>query len=48
MFMQLKQGIAQDTAVPVTLVFEKAGEVTHDFLAAPVGSLKPAEMHHKH
>ncbi|MDA0663738.1 MAG: copper chaperone PCu(A)C [Proteobacteria bacterium] len=48
MFMQLKQGIAQDTAVPVTLVFEKAGEVTLDFLAAPVGSLKPAEMHHKH
>ncbi|MEX2615739.1 MAG: copper chaperone PCu(A)C [Alphaproteobacteria bacterium] len=48
MFLQLKQGIEKDSAVPVTLVFETAGEVTLDFMAAPIGSRKPAEMHHKH
>lgn len=48
MFMQLKQGIEKDSAVSVTLVFDVAGEVTLDFMAAAVGSRKPAAMHHKH
>ncbi len=48
MFMQLKQGIEKGATIPVTLVFEHAGEVTLGFMAAPIGSQKPMEMHHKH
>ena len=48
MFMQLNQQIKEGSAIKVTLVFEKAGEVTLDFPAAPIGSKKPPMMQHKH
>ena len=48
MFMQLNQQIKKGSAIKVTLVFEKAGEGTLDFPAAPIGSKKPPMMQHKH
>jgi len=48
MFMQLTQQIEKGSTIAVTLVFEKAGEITLDFPAAPIGSRKPPMMQHKH
>ncbi|NVK35487.1 MAG: copper chaperone PCu(A)C [Rhodobacteraceae bacterium] len=38
MFMKLKGGFKQDTKVPVTLTFEKAGDVTIDLAVEKIGA----------
>ena len=43
MFMGLKEPLKQDTRVPVTLVFEKAGSIDVEFAVAPLGA--PAHRH---
>jgi len=43
MFMGLKEPLKQDTHVPVTLVFEKAGSIDVEFMVAPLGTSE-----HKH
>jgi copper(I)-binding protein len=55
MFMGLKQPMAKDSKVPVTLVFEKAGKLTVQFAVqprAPEGSTAAEAQHghgaHKH
>lgn len=45
MFMGLSAAIAEGEAVPVTLVFEKAGSVTVDFVAAGSAATSPAMSH---
>jgi copper(I)-binding protein len=41
--MKLKGQINKGETVPVTLTFEKAGEVTLDFVAAPIGAKEPPQ-----
>ena len=41
MLMKLERPISEGEAVPITLSFEKAGEVTLDFMAAPIGAKEP-------
>jgi len=48
MFIGLRHPIRRGETVPVTLVFAKAGEITLDMTAAPVGSLKPPAMTRMH
>ena len=40
MFMGLKRPIVKDEVVPVTLRFERAGEIAVELRAGPIGSLK--------
>ncbi len=43
MMMKLKGPIAKGESVPVTLTFEKAGDVTLQFVAAPIGAKEPPQ-----
>lgn len=43
MFLGLKQPIVKDEVVPVTLRFERAGEISVQLRAGPIGSLKAPE-----
>lgn len=45
MLMKLERPIREGEAVPITLRFEKAGEITLDFIAAPIGARKPQGDH---
>ncbi|EKF43071.1 Nuclear export factor GLE1 [Nitratireductor indicus C115] len=47
MFMELKEPITQDAPVPVTLTFEKAGQVEVEMTVAPPGAPGPAGQGHK-
>lgn len=42
MLMDLKQPLKQGGKLPLTLVFEKAGEVTVEATIAPIGAMGPA------
>ena len=44
MLMKLTGPIRRGDAVPITLTFEKAGEITLDFIAAPIGAKAPPEQ----
>ena len=46
MLMQLKQPLKQQTTVPVTLQFEKAGEVEVELVVQPVGGEGPMGNDH--
>lgn len=46
MMMGLKQPLKEGTAVPVTLVFEKAGSIDIELAVEGLGAAKPSE--HKH
>ena len=41
MLMKLTGPIKKGDAVPITLTFEKAGEITLQFIAAPIGAKTP-------
>jgi copper(I)-binding protein len=41
MLMKLTGPIKKGDAVPITLTFEKAGEITLQFIAAPIGAKAP-------
>lgn len=43
MMMKLKGPITKGESVPVTLTFEKAGDVTLQFVAAPIGAKEPPQ-----
>jgi copper(I)-binding protein len=43
MFMELKAPFANDTKVPVTLVFEKAGSVNVELLVQAMGAQPPVQ-----
>jgi len=45
MFMQLAKPFVEGESVPVTLKFEKAGEVTLDLSISGVGADSPPDMH---
>jgi hypothetical protein len=45
MFMDIKQPFKEGEKVPVTLRFEKAGEVKVEFLVAALGETQPAQQH---
>ncbi len=46
MFMGLKQPLKQGDSFPVTLTFQRAGNVTVQLSVQPVGATGPMEMHH--
>jgi copper(I)-binding protein len=46
MFLSLKQPFVQDTEIPATLKFEKAGEVAVKFHVMPIGHLHNGEHNH--
>lgn len=48
MFMGLNSAIAEGDVVPVTLIFEKAGTITLDLIAAGTAADAPAEDHSGH
>lgn len=48
MFFGLRDVPQAGDSVPVTLTFEKAGEVTVDMSVEAMGASQPAEAHHKH
>ena len=48
MFMDLKRPFKEGDKVPVTLKFEKAGEVKADFQVGQVGGSEAPTGHHKH
>jgi copper(I)-binding protein len=48
MFMELKKPFAEGDKVPVTLKFEKAGEVKAEFAVGKLGDSAAPAMHHKH
>lgn len=43
MMMKLKGPIAEGDMVPVTLTFEKAGDITLEFAAGPIGAKEPPQ-----
>jgi copper(I)-binding protein len=45
MFMGLKAPFAKDQAVPVTLVFEKAGSIDVDLTVQAMGAASPKHGH---
>jgi len=47
MFIELKRPFKEGETVPVTLKFEKAGEVKADFLVGGMGSSAPPSRQHK-
>lgn len=48
MFMDLKQPFKEGDKVPVKLKFEKAGEVSAEFLVGGMGGSSAPAAHHKH
>jgi len=46
MFLGLKQPIVKDQLVPVTLRFERSGDIDVQLRAGPLGSLKAPEPAH--
>jgi periplasmic copper chaperone A len=48
MLMNLKEPLKEGSAVPLTLTFEKAGEVTVEVPVAGPGAMGPAMTHHGH
>lgn len=51
MFMDLTQAISPQARIPVTLTLQRAGKITVDLVAAPIGAAKPpkeASQHGKH
>jgi hypothetical protein len=47
MLMQLKQPLTQGEGVPLTLQFEKAGNVDVQLAVQPIGTEEPMEAHHE-
>ena len=45
MLMKLVRPIKKGEAVPITLRFERAGEIAIEFMAAPIGARKPHDNH---
>ena len=45
MLMQLKRPLAKGEAVPLTLQFEKAGDIDVELAVQPIGSMEPMEAH---
>ena len=45
MLMKLERPIKKGETVPITLRFERAGEVVIKFMAAPIGAKKPHDNH---
>lgn len=48
MFIQLKEPLTIDLTIPVTLLFEKAGEKKVDIQVVPPGSTPMSQSHHEH
>lgn len=48
MFVELKRPLKEGDKVPVTLKFEKAGEVSAEFEVGAMGSTSPPAARHKH
>jgi len=48
MFMGLNQPFVEGETLPVTLVFEKAGEMTIDVTVQSIGAMEPMKMDHDH